>query len=214
MDRGLLDTVSALERAPSDPRIVWVVLATLRDARGIVVAPLRELSLLTGIPKSRVQSALHVLITLGLVEADGHDQWYLTTRFARPAPEAQQPLPLPDAPHPTIATPEALTVAWNTGAPHLHPVRALTPERRRKAKARLRQYPDCDWSAVIARLDASQFCRGENSNGWKAGFDFLLRETTVPKTLEGVYDDAPMSPVSPANAAATSRWIAARRNHR
>jgi len=214
MDLGLRDTLTRLEHAPSDPRIVWVVLATLRDSRGIVVASLRDLSQLTGVPKARVQTALERLVTLGLVEPDGVDQWYLTTTFTRAAPDAQQNLALSGEPRPSIATPEALMVAWNTGAPHLCPVRALTPQRRQKAKARLRQYPDVDWSAVIARLDASQFCRGENSNGWKAGFDFLLRETTVPKTLEGVYDDAPVSPVSPANAAATTRWIAARRAQR
>jgi len=211
MDPGLHDTLARLEHAPSDSRITWVVLATLRDSRGIVVASLRELSLLTGIPKARVHDALATLQNLDLLEPDGLSQWYLTTKFARPAPETNEALPLPDEPRPTIATPEALTVAWNTGAPHLCPVRVLTPARRAKAKARLRQYADCDWSAVIARLEASRFCRGENSSGWKAGFDFLLRETTVAKTLEGVYDDAPVSPVSAANAAATTRWIAARR---
>src|SRR5262245_31450910 len=214
MDPGLRDTLTRLEHVPSDPRIVWVVLATLRDKRGIVVATRRDLSQLTGVPKARVQTALERLITLGLVEPDGVDQWYVTTKFTRAAPEPQQELPLPGEPRPSITTPEALIVAWNTGAPHLCPVRALTPQRRQKANARLRQYPDVDWSAVIARLDASSFCRGDNSGQWKAGFDFLLRETTVPKTLEGVYDDAPISPVSPANAAATSRWIAARRAHR
>jgi len=214
MDPGLGDTLVTLERAPSEPRIVWVVLATLRDSRGIVVATLRELSQLTGIPKARVHTALALLESLGLVEPDGVDQWYLTTQFTRPAPDPQQDLPLPGEPHATVTTPEALIVAWNTGAPHLCPVRVLTPQRRVKAKARLRQYPEADWTAVIARLDASSFCRGENSSRWKAGFDFLLRETTVPKTLEGVYDDAPVSPVSPANAAASSRWIAARRAHR
>ena len=212
MEPGLRTTLGTLEHAPSDTRIVWIVLATLRDSRGIVLATLRDLSALTGVPKARVQTALEKLVTLGLVEPDGQDQWYLTTRFTR-AVDAQADLPLPDDAAP-IHTPEALMVAWNTGAPHLCPVRVLTPERRRKAKARLRQYPECDWSAVIARLDASRFCRGDNSNGWKAGFDFLLRMSTVAKTQEGVYDNPPVSPVSPGNAAATTRWIAARKAHR
>jgi hypothetical protein len=211
MDHGLHDTLRRLEGAPSDTRIVWVVLATLRDRRGIVTATLRELSTLTGVPKGRVQTALAGLLELGLVEADGRDQWFLTTPFTRAADEPQPELPLRGETRPTIHTPEALTVAWNSGAPHLCPVRVLTSLRRLKAKMRLRQYPHLDWNAVIARLDRSSFCRGENSSGWKAGFDFLLRETTVPKTLEGVYDDAPMTPVSLANAAAAATWLSARR---
>src|SRR5262245_23734995 len=142
MDPGLHDTVVRLEHAHSDTRIVWVVLATLRDARGIVVATRREVSTLTGVPKARVQTALESLIALGLVEPDGHDQWYLTTKFARPVEDAQGELPLPREPASVIRTPEALTVAWNTGAPHLCPVRVLTPQRKRKASVRLREYPD------------------------------------------------------------------------
>jgi len=212
MESGLHDTLTRLEHAGSDTRIVWVVLATLRDRRGLVVATLRDLSQLTGVPKARVETALAKLVELGLVEPDAADQWFLTTQFARPVDEAQGELPGMERPR--IETPEGLTVAWNTGAPHLCPVRALTPQRRKKATVRLRQYPDLDWSAVIARLDASSFCRGANSNGWKAGFDFLLRDTTVPKTLEGVYDDAPVSPVSAGNLAAMTRWISARKTPR
>jgi hypothetical protein len=75
----------------------------------------------------------------------------------------------------------------------------------------LHQYSGVKWPFVIARLDASSFCRGKNSTGWKASFDFLLKESTVAKTLEGVYDDRPESPVSAGNARATAAWLSHRR---
>src|SRR5262245_12656700 len=97
MEPGLRATLGTLEHAPADARIVWIVLATLRDSRGIVVASLRDLSALTGVPKARVQTALEKLVTFGLVEPDGQDQWYLTTRFVRSV-DAQEDLPLPGDP--------------------------------------------------------------------------------------------------------------------
>jgi hypothetical protein len=120
---------------------------------------------------------------------------------------------VPSTPPVLATTPDDLVTIWNRFAPALHPIRKLTPGRRTKAWKRLEENPDVDWSALCARLNASRFCRGENSAGWRAGFDFLLRESTVTKTLEGIYDDRPLSPVSLANAAAAATWLSARRKH-
>jgi hypothetical protein len=173
----------------------------------------------TGLGRVALVAALTRLLELGLLVRDG-ERWRLTTDFTLvdtapelPFVEPPVPLDIPDTPPVPVVTPDDLATIWNRFAPALHPVRGLTKNRRERAWARLRDNPDIDWSALCARLNASRFCRGENSAGWRAGFDFLLRESTVTKTLEGIYDDRPLSPVSLANAAAAATWLSARRKH-
>lgn len=88
--------------------------------------------------------------------------------------------------------PRVLQSLWNeTAAPVLPRWRDLTPKRRAAAQARLRERPidgEDGWRAVIARISASPFCRGENDRGWKASPDWLLQPDTATKVLEGKYD--------------------------
>lgn len=82
------------------------------------------------------------------------------------------------------------------------------------ARQRLRERPiegAGGWREVIARIAASDFCRGAGNRGWRATPDWLLRPETAPRVLEGQYDDgrpgaaatAPTSraPAPPARAA-------------
>lgn len=219
MAHALSDSVRLLEHAHSGTRVTWLVLATLRDADGIIDQPPDALMRCTGLGRVALAAALTKLLELGLVVRDG-ERWRLTTDFTTvdPAPElpGMQPPPLdiPDTPPGPVTTPDELVMIWNRYAPALHPIRGLTKTRRAKAWARIEQNPDVDWAALCARLNASSFCRGANSCGWRAGFDFLLRESTVTKTLEGIYDDRPLSPVSLANAAAAATWLSARKQAR
>jgi hypothetical protein len=220
MGQSLSDSVRLLEHDRVGPRITWIVLATLRDADGVVHQTPDMLMALSGLGRVALASALTRLLELGLVVQAAGECWRLTTDFDRvdtapelPLGDPQRPLTVPQTPPGAVTTPDDLASIWNRFAPALHPVRTLTKGRRDKARARIVQNPDVDWSALCARLNASRFCRGENSAGWRAGFDFLLRESTVTKTLEGIYDDRPLSPVSLANAAAAATWLSARRKH-
>jgi hypothetical protein len=219
MGHSLYDSVRLLEHARSGTRVTWLVLATLRDADGVIHQTPDALMQYTGLGRVALAAALTRLLELGLVLPAG-ERWRLTTDFTAvdPAPELpfaehKAPLDVPTTPPAPVTTPDDLVTIWNRFAPALHPIRTLTKGRREKAWARIEQNPDVDWAALCARLNASRFCRGENSAGWRAGFDFLLRESTVTKTLEGIYDDRPLSPVSLANAAAAATWLSARRKH-
>jgi hypothetical protein len=220
MGQSLCDSVRLLEHARSGTRITWLVLATLRAADGVIDLAPDAIMACTGLRRVPLAAALTQLQELGLLVWEHGKQWRLTTDFT-PVDTAPE-LPLDDPTRPPIApatppiavtTPDDLVTIWNRFAPALHPIRKLTKGRREKAWARLEQNPDVDWAALCARLNGSRFCRGENSAGWRAGFDFLLRESTVTKTLEGIYDDRPLSPVSLANAAAAATWLSARRKH-
>lgn len=220
MDLTLYDTVRLLEHARSGTRITWLVLASLRRTDNVVACPPDILAETTGLGRRGLEAALVRLVELGLIE-DDPEGYRLLTAFEATLPrepelplgERQPPLAAPIGPPIQVTTPDDLIIAWNTYAPDLHSIRKLTPSRRARAWARIEQNPDVDWSALCARLNASRFCRGDNSSGWRAGFDFLLRGSTVQKTLEGIYDDRPLSPVSLGNAAAAATWLSARRRH-
>jgi len=68
--------------------------------------------------------------------------------------------------------------------------RKLTKARKSQLLARLRDGPD-DWVLACRKASDSPFLRGENPKGWKAGIDFLIRESSFLKILEGSYDEDP-----------------------
>jgi hypothetical protein len=94
---------------------------------------------------------------------------------------------------PTVAArgrADDLQEIWNTATtPPIPRCRELTPARRQKIAARLRERPVESWADVIARIEASPFCRGKNDRNWKASFDWLIDNAdNAVKVLEGKYD--------------------------
>jgi hypothetical protein len=91
---------------------------------------------------------------------------------------------------------EALMELWNEMAGKiLPPCRKLTEKRRRAAKARLREFPDReDWTRFIRHILSSAWHTGNNSSGWKANFDWLVKPESIVKFLEGRYNTAPKNP--------------------
>lgn len=82
--------------------------------------------------------------------------------------------------------------AWNVLAADLGLARVqrLTDERRTKLKARLRDCGGLDgWLVAMGKIRGSPFLRGDNSNGWRADFDFVLQAKSFTKLMEGGYDD-------------------------
>lgn len=76
---------------------------------------------------------------------------------------------------------------WNTHCGTLPKPRSSSGLRNRKTRLLLKQHPDLQyWTDVIKKIAASPFCCG--SNGWKADFDWLLKEDTHLKVMEGKYD--------------------------
>ena len=66
----------------------------------------------------------------------------------------------------------------------------LTDSRHKHATVRLREKPQLEhWRGVVQRINASDFCRGQNERGWVATFDWLLQPDTAVKVLEGKYDN-------------------------
>lgn len=79
---------------------------------------------------------------------------------------------------------------WNENRGGMPEVKALSTKRKKSCIARLKDNPSqAYWHEVITRMANSNFCCGENNQGWKADFDFLLKPDTHIKVLEGKYDN-------------------------
>jgi len=69
-------------------------------------------------------------------------------------------------------------------------VQKLSDTRKKNLNARLKDCEGLDgWKHALSLLEASSFCRGDNDRGWKADFDFILRESSFIKLMEGKYND-------------------------
>lgn len=70
-------------------------------------------------------------------------------------------------------------------------IQKLTDERKTKLKARVDDSGGFDefLGRMEAALAESSFLRGDNSNGWRADFDFFLQKSSWLKVVEGSYRD-------------------------
>jgi len=90
---------------------------------------------------------------------------------------------------PPTLLPEHVLEVWNDMAGRQGlPKAKMTPERRRKLVARIRQHSIDDFTEAISAVERSPFLRGENDRGWRADFDFLLQPSRFTKLIEGTYD--------------------------
>lgn len=69
-------------------------------------------------------------------------------------------------------------------------VRSLSDARKKAIKARLKSFTMDDFRSVFEKAEASSFLKGSDG-GWKASFDWLIKESNMLKVLEGNYADKP-----------------------
>ena len=84
----------------------------------------------------------------------------------------------------------AFVQLWNNTCPNLPGVKKLTAKRRDKIRARLKDEPELEvWEEVFLKIQASGFCNGTLSGGWRASFDWITANSeNYVKVLEGNYD--------------------------
>lgn len=75
-------------------------------------------------------------------------------------------------------------VAGELGLPRAE---KLTPERRRKLRARLKDHGIDGWNSALVALEDQPFLLGKGPRGWRASLDFLLQPTSFTKVLERAY---------------------------
>lgn len=67
-------------------------------------------------------------------------------------------------------------------------IRSLSDARKKAVKARLKSYKLDDFRTLFENAEASSFLKG-TEGGWKASFDWLIKEANMLKVLEGNYAD-------------------------
>jgi len=90
-------------------------------------------------------------------------------------------------------TVDELVEDWNALATQcgLPTVAKLTESRRRRAQARIRQYPELEaWQRAFACIRGSPWMQGQNERGWRADFDFILQDKSFTRLVEGTYGQA------------------------
>jgi hypothetical protein len=59
---------------------------------------------------------------------------------------------------------------------------------------RLKQYSIKDFETLFEKAEASSFLKGRNDRGWRATFEWLLKDSNMSKVLNGNYDDRSAEP--------------------
>lgn len=86
-----------------------------------------------------------------------------------------------------------LAVMWNqytdTEFPKVESI-SKASTRYKAAQERWKEKPREEyWWGAIMKINASRFCKGENSRKWVANFEFFVRPDAGAMILEGKYDD-------------------------
>lgn len=67
--------------------------------------------------------------------------------------------------------------------------KSLSENRKKAINARLKKYTIEDFKTLFEKAEASDFLKGNNNRNWSANFDWLIRDTNMPKVIEGYYDN-------------------------
>lgn len=130
-------------------------------------------------------------------EPSGNHQMEPSASTEQPAEPPKPPAGGPEKPE---LPPEA--VIWNEVCTSLPKVLHVGPSRLKSLRSRRKEaFWRENFAAACSKVSDSEFCRGESSSKWMASFDWMLRPDTVPKVMEGKYDNrkgsAPAKPSDP-----------------
>jgi len=91
--------------------------------------------------------------------------------------------------NPHIVEISEILKVWNS-LKNIPRVQKLNPDRKKHLTARLKDsYFRDNWKEGIERIAKSDFCAGKGNTGWKADFDWFINPNTLPKIIEGKYDN-------------------------
>lgn len=68
-------------------------------------------------------------------------------------------------------------------------IKALSENRKKAIRARLKTYSIEDIETVFRKAEASDFMKGKNNRNWSATFDWMMKDANFAKIIEGNYDN-------------------------
>ncbi|MGN1119191.1 MAG: hypothetical protein ACI4Q4_02460 [Oscillospiraceae bacterium] len=104
---------------------------------------------------------------------------------------------LKDLKNPAETDYKSVLEQYNAICKKLPPATRLTEKRRRAiTKAKKEGY---DLRELFIKTASSRFLCGENKQGWRASFDWLLIPSNALKVMEGQYDDRTAPQLCPSS---------------
>ena len=88
---------------------------------------------------------------------------------------------------------ETIIEIYNKTCTNLSKVSKVTDKRKKNINKFLKQFTVEDFEKICLIANKSKFLIGNNDRGWKADFDFLLREDKATAILEGKYNGSNIS---------------------
>ena len=143
----------------------------------------KQKALTAGKPNCKTNSKANVSQAEEDIEEDKEIEEEIEEEIDNISPGVEPP------PEPKINCEEIINL-FNTICKSFPQVRKLTDARRQMIRTRLRKYTVDDFKTVFENAQASSFLRGDEG-GWKATFDWLIKESSMVKVLEGNYADKP-----------------------
>lgn len=80
---------------------------------------------------------------------------------------------------------------YNSTCMSLPKVTRISKARKRAIKTRLNEYDLEDFRQLFETAEKSDFLKGQNKDGWKANFDWLIKDANMAKVLDGNYVSQP-----------------------
>ncbi|WP_417088494.1 hypothetical protein [Eubacterium maltosivorans] len=112
-----------------------------------------------------------------------------------PKGDAPEPVPRETVQYKKIAD------YWNSVCTELPKVQAMSDNRKKALRARVKEHGEETVLRVIALVKQSDFLCGRTGNSWNASFDWVMKPTNFVKVLEGNYTNkAPVPPTTPGTA--------------
>lgn len=68
-------------------------------------------------------------------------------------------------------------------------IKSLSEARKQAIRARLKSYKVDSFKTLFEKAEASDFLKGANNRNWSATFDWLLKDSSMAKVLDGNYDN-------------------------
>lgn len=90
---------------------------------------------------------------------------------------------------------------WNSVCTELPKVQALSDNRKKAVRARVKEHGEETVLRVIALVKQSDFLCGRTSNNWNASFDWVMKPANFVKVLEGNYANKSPAPSNPPGTA-------------
>jgi len=84
---------------------------------------------------------------------------------------------------------QGIIADFNRLCPSLPRVKSVSEARKKAIRARLTMYSRDQLREAFERTERSSFLRGDNDRNWRADFDWIIRDRSMARILDGAYDD-------------------------